>query len=212
MANYFLTPRDRLKLSKGKQSADSTAARYQLLDSVTRFLLNTARRKPLIILFDNLHLADRSSLALLEYFCQQIVGHPVLIVGAYRESEHSTISRVVLHRKAGEQLEIRYRQDLLSHVSQLAHHYFEAAQAGKERKAVVYCRQAAEMANAQRAYGEAAALFDCAHVCLHHWPRLTALQPSRNKLSEHFAKASCWHANVKIRKFCSTVSEKATGQ
>ena len=162
MANYFLTPRDRLKLSKGKQSADSTAARYQLFDSVTRFLLNTARRKPLIILFDNLHLADRSSLALLEYFCQQIVGHPVLIVGAYRESEHSTISRVVLHRKAGEQLEIRYRQDLLSHVSQLAHHYFEAAQAGKERKAVVYCRQAAEMANAQRAYGEAAALFDCA--------------------------------------------------
>lgn len=45
--------RDRLKLSKGKQSADSTAARYQLFDSVTRFLLNTARRKPLIILFDN---------------------------------------------------------------------------------------------------------------------------------------------------------------
>ena len=327
--------RDRLDLPPVQPPSDSTAARYQLFDSVTRFLLNAAKRKPLVILFDNLHLADRSSLALLEYFCQQLVSHPTLVVGAYRDSEldrrhplrpvlnrlsrstgfvrlvlgglsraevaellhvhlgepppapmvdavhkqsggnplfvtevggmlarqlrekklpgagfrfqvpkslrdviatrldtlpvetcqllsvaavlgrefdiaflaelagygagsvaqslqnaesagiieslgqdrfrfhhvlfrevlyaeHNTVSRVMLHHKAGEQLETRHHDDLQTHVSQLAYHFFEAAQAGREHKAVIYCRQAAETAVAQRAYGEAAALFDCA--------------------------------------------------
>jgi predicted ATPase len=79
--------RDRLELSPSSPPSDSTAARYQLFDSVTCFLLNAAKREPIVILFDNLHLADRSTLALLEYFCQQIVSHPILVVGAYRDSE-----------------------------------------------------------------------------------------------------------------------------
>lgn len=327
--------RDRLDLPPGQALVDSAAARYQLFDSVTRFLLNVARRGPLVILLDNLHLADRSSLALLEYFCQQLANHPVLVVGAYRDSElhrrhplrpvlnrlsrsagfsrlvlaglsreeiaellyihlgdppptqmvaavheqsggnplfvtevggmlaqqmqqdklpgtgfhfqipeslrdvitarldtlpgetsnllsiaavlgnefdralltdlsgrhtetvaqalqnaetagvigplgqdrfhfhhvlfrevlyaeHNTLSRVMFHRKAGELIENRHRSELRPHVSQLAYHFFEAAQAGREDKAIIYCRQAAETAVAQRAYGEAAALFDCA--------------------------------------------------
>jgi len=327
--------RDRLKLALSPAPSNTSAARFLLFDAVTRFLLNVAQRKPLIILFDNLHLADPSSLALLEYFCQQIVSHPILVVGAYRESElnhqhplrpvlnglsrstgfiqlvlsglsrievaellhvhlgkpppaplvdsvreqsdgnplfvaevgsmlarrirdeqlpgagfhfetpeslraviearlntlptkvcdllgiaaiagrefdigflaeltksnagslaqslqsaetagiisslgqdkfrfhhvlyrevlyakHSTASRIALHRKAGEQLEASYPNELKAHISQLAYHHFEAAQAGKEKKAVIYCRQAAETAITKRAYVEAVSLFDCA--------------------------------------------------
>ena len=326
---------DRLSLDRVRTPSDSTAARYQLFDSVTRFLLRIAARKSLVLLFDNLHAADRSSLALLEYFCQQIAGNPVLVVAAYRESElyrhhplrpllnrltrnanhlrlplrglsrtevaellhaqvpysvpatvlqavfeqsdgnplfvtevggmlahsqpdspvtsvgfrfnvpeslrevivarlealpdesskllgiaavlgrdfdlatladlaeisaeaatrllqraetagicesqgagryrfshalfrevlygeHSTVGRVTLHRKAGEQLESRYEDDLSPHLSALAHHFFEAAQAGKEQKAIHYCQQAADAARSRRAYGEAVKLLDCA--------------------------------------------------
>jgi DNA-binding CsgD family transcriptional regulator len=322
--------------SRPRQSVTGpSAARYQLFDSVTRFLLSVAKRQPIVILLDNLHYADRSSLALLEYFCQQITSYPVLVLGAYRDSElsrslplrpvlnrlsrgiayaririggltreevaellhayllatppapivdsvyeqsggnplfitevgsmlarqsrdkrlpsagfrfrvpeslrevisarldnlpsdvcrllsiaavigrefdvaflseladsrserlalslqtaenagvisligpdsyrfhhalfrevlyadHSTVTRVMLHRKAGEYLELRYRDDQQDYLSQLAHHFFEATQAGIEHKAVHYCRLAAESAIARRAYSEAVALFECA--------------------------------------------------
>jgi DNA-binding CsgD family transcriptional regulator/tetratricopeptide (TPR) repeat protein len=327
--------RERIALDHSRTASGSVAARYQLFDSVTRFLHRTAARQPLVLLFDNLHAADRSSLALLEYYCQQIAGTSVLVVAAYRESElsrrhplrpvlnqlarsagflrlalaglsrtevaellhsqigyplsaplvaavheqsdgnplfvtevgsmlarrkpnaqltaagfhfkvpeslrevigarldalpaetcnllgiaavlgrefdlrilvklaalrtervvkllhhaeaagvvtaltpgrfrfhhalfrevlyaeHSTIARVSLHRKAGEQLEARYRDDPGSHISELAYHFFEAAQAGREDKAIRYCRQAAESAVGQRAYGEAVSLLGCA--------------------------------------------------
>lgn len=326
---------DRLDLAAEPELPDSASAHNQLSDSVTRFLVNVAGHKPLVLLFDNLHLADRSALALLDYFCQQIANHPILVVGAYRDSElgrrhplrpvlnqlsrstgftrlvldglsrteaaellhahlgeappaplvdavhdqsggnplfvnevagmlarqmsrrslpgpgfhfkvpdslrevittrldqvpaetsrllgiaavlgrefhlaglaelssarenqvpgilqaaesaniitltgpgryqfhhvlfrevlyaeHNTITRVMLHRRAGEQLERRYRDDPAVHVSQLAHHFFESAQAGSQHKAMSYCRQAAEDAMARHAFDQAAALFDCA--------------------------------------------------
>ena len=87
VANILPGLRERLGLPVSQAPPDRTAARYQLFDSVTLFLLNAAKRKPLVILFDNLHLADRSTLALLEYFCQQIVSHPIMVIGAYRDSE-----------------------------------------------------------------------------------------------------------------------------
>lgn len=60
---------------------------YALFDAVTRHLLTVARRDPLIVLLDNLHSADRSSLMLLEYLCQQIAGSPILVIGAYRHAD-----------------------------------------------------------------------------------------------------------------------------
>jgi DNA-binding NarL/FixJ family response regulator len=78
--------RDRLQLAPSRPSADSVAARYQLFDSVTRFLLGLSRRQPLVLLLDNAHLADRSSLLLLEYYCRQITSSRTLVVLAYRAS------------------------------------------------------------------------------------------------------------------------------
>ena len=331
--------KDRLDLDPRPGGSGAPAARYQLYDSVARFLLRAAARAPHVLLFDNLHSSDRSSLALLEYVCQQLIGNPLLIVAAYRESElgrqhplreslgrlgrgagflrlpldglsreevaallhartdypvpetlvrsvhrqsdgnplfvtevgtmlvqdgpesravaggarfrvpeslrevvlarldklpdeisamlataavvgrefdqhtlrdlsgipsrrlmglleraqiasliasvrpghwvfrhalfrevlyedHGTVARAMLHRRAAELLEHRYRDDPGPHLSSLAFHFFEAAQAGREQKAIHYCRLAAEAASAQRAYSEAVTSLDRAlQVC-----------------------------------------------
>jgi DNA-binding CsgD family transcriptional regulator/tetratricopeptide (TPR) repeat protein len=79
--------RDRLALPAARPPADSTAARFQLFDSVTRFLLAYARRRPLVLLFDNAHVADRSSLQLLEYYTRQLARSSALVIVSYRGSE-----------------------------------------------------------------------------------------------------------------------------
>lgn len=327
--------RERITVENLQKSSNGTEARYRLFDSVTRYLLAAASRRPLVLLFDNLQSADRSSLSLLEYFCQQIAGSPILVVTAYRDSElgrrhplrgalntlsrtagflrltlsglsrpevaellysqvespllpafveavynrsdgnplfvtevggmlvrcgldaqpagdrfafkvpenlreviaarldalsdetcellglaavlgrefelaavadlanirvdrarrllhhaeaagivdarasgrhvfnhalfrevlyeeHSTIARVKLHRRAGDQLEARCRDDMVKHLPDLAYHFFEASQTGVTDKAIRYCQQAAKVAASQRAHGEAVALLDCA--------------------------------------------------
>jgi len=70
-------------------SLDSPAARFQLFDAVSRFLLRLSKRRACLILFDNLHIADRSSLALLTHISQRLAGHSILILGAYRDAELS---------------------------------------------------------------------------------------------------------------------------
>lgn len=79
--------RDRLGLPPSRPSVDSAAARYQLFDAVTRFLLAYARRRPLVLLFDNAHRADRSSLQLLAYYCRQLANSPTLVLLSFRGSE-----------------------------------------------------------------------------------------------------------------------------
>ena len=326
---------DLLGIERTNLQSQSPAARYQLFDAVTAFLMRAARRQPIIMLFDNLQLADRSSLALLEHFTHQLAGRPVTVIAAFRDSdldrshplrrslmtlsrsagfvrislrgltrqevaellqlqigyrppasfvdavhtrsdgnplfvvevgemlaqrnpdisvtragfhfrvpnslrdviadrlddlpgrsvallgiaavlgrdfeltalaelaqqserataralepaesagvitverprsyvfthalfrevlyaEHSNVMRANLHRRAGEQLEQRLAADTESRLAELAHHFFESAHVGSEQKAVAYCREAAEAASRQRAYGEAAALLDCA--------------------------------------------------
>lgn len=79
--------RERLRLPASQPPKQTDAARFQLYDSVTRFMLALARRKPLVLLFDNLHLAGRSSLLLLEYYARHLAGTPSLVMAAYRESD-----------------------------------------------------------------------------------------------------------------------------
>ncbi|MDX1556163.1 MAG: AAA family ATPase, partial [Xanthomonadales bacterium] len=67
--------------------SNSPASRFQLFDAVTRLLLGAAKRKPCLMLFDNLNIADRSSLGLLAHFGQQLAGHEVLVLAAYRDDE-----------------------------------------------------------------------------------------------------------------------------
>jgi predicted ATPase len=66
---------------------DSEQARFKLCDACAWFLKNVAGDAPLVLLLDDLHWADRSSLLLLQFLAREIVGARVLVVGTYRDVE-----------------------------------------------------------------------------------------------------------------------------
>ena len=61
--------------------------RFRLFDSVTRFLVNAARDQPLIIVLDDMHCADRSSLLLLEFLAHEVPRARLLVLVTYRDVE-----------------------------------------------------------------------------------------------------------------------------
>ncbi|MCH8095402.1 MAG: ATP-binding protein, partial [Chloroflexi bacterium] len=64
-------------------------ARFRLFDSITTFLKNAAQRQPLMLVLDDLHWADRSSLLLLEFLAREIGTSSLLLVCSYRDVEVS---------------------------------------------------------------------------------------------------------------------------
>ena len=68
---------------------EPSQARFRLFDSITTFLKNAAQRQPLMLVLDDLHWADRSSLLLLEFLVQEIGDSPLLLAGAHRDVEVS---------------------------------------------------------------------------------------------------------------------------
>jgi tetratricopeptide (TPR) repeat protein len=68
-------------------SVGEQQARFRLFDSVTTFLLNASRREPLVVVLDDLHYADRPSLALLEFVAAQLGRARLLVVATYRDTE-----------------------------------------------------------------------------------------------------------------------------
>ncbi len=50
------------------------AARFRLFDSITSFLKNASRSQPLMLVLDDLHWADQSSLLLLEFLARELGG------------------------------------------------------------------------------------------------------------------------------------------
>jgi DNA-binding CsgD family transcriptional regulator len=74
----------------GLQSAaqvDSEQARFRLFDSVASFLGEVASSQPMVVVLDDLHWADRSSLDLLEFTAHEVTARPVLVIGGYRDIE-----------------------------------------------------------------------------------------------------------------------------
>jgi class 3 adenylate cyclase len=67
--------------------ADPDSVRFRLFDAATRFLLGAARLRPLVIVLEDLHAADASSLLLLRFLGEAIDQSPVLVLGSYREGE-----------------------------------------------------------------------------------------------------------------------------
>ena len=65
------------------------SARFLLFDSITTFLKNAAQRQPLMLVLDDLHWADRSSLLLLEFLAREIGASRCLLVCTFRDVEVS---------------------------------------------------------------------------------------------------------------------------
>lgn len=68
---------------------DPAVARFRLHRAVCAYLTGVARRKPLLIVLDDLHDADDETLALLTRLAPELLDAPVLLVATLREGEGS---------------------------------------------------------------------------------------------------------------------------
>jgi tetratricopeptide (TPR) repeat protein len=59
--------------------------RFRFFDSLTTFLQNAARGRPLILIFDDLQWADTPSLLLLQFVAREVPAIPLYLIGTYRD-------------------------------------------------------------------------------------------------------------------------------
>src|SRR5262249_42755054 len=70
-------------------SLDSEQARFRLYDAVGTFLTSAAAAQPLVLVLDDLHWADASSLLLLQFVVRELAEARLLLLGTYRDVEIS---------------------------------------------------------------------------------------------------------------------------
>jgi predicted ATPase len=61
--------------------------RYRLMQAVTSFLSNAAKVKPMLVILEDLHDADKGTLEMLSYVSRNLAGTRLLIIGTYRDVE-----------------------------------------------------------------------------------------------------------------------------
>ena len=66
---------------------DSDQARFRLFDALATLLAAAAERRPLVVVLDDLHWADASSLLALEFVSRALPDVPLLAIAAYRHAE-----------------------------------------------------------------------------------------------------------------------------
>jgi class 3 adenylate cyclase len=71
-------------------ASDPETERYLLFSAVTRLLEQAAAERPMVLVIDDLHWADKPTLAMLEHALSESVGFRLLFLGTYRESDLST--------------------------------------------------------------------------------------------------------------------------
>ncbi|MGH3491694.1 MAG: BTAD domain-containing putative transcriptional regulator, partial [Sciscionella sp.] len=65
----------------------SAAARFQVYDAVSGFLIRYSARRPLLLVLDDLQWADVPSLQLLEFLAARVEPTALLVVGTYRDTD-----------------------------------------------------------------------------------------------------------------------------
>ena len=61
--------------------------RFRLFDAVSQFLIATSKRAPVLLVLDDLHWADKGTIALLRHVARFAPRHRLLLLGAYRDVE-----------------------------------------------------------------------------------------------------------------------------
>ncbi len=75
----------RLGSPKGVSGPDGEQARFRLYDAATRFLVARTGGAPLLLILDDLHWADASSLGLLRFLVGQTTKARMLVIATYRD-------------------------------------------------------------------------------------------------------------------------------
>jgi DNA-binding CsgD family transcriptional regulator len=68
---------------------EAARARFRLFDAMGRFWKRAAEQRPLLLVLDNLHWADASSLRLLEFLAPELAAMRVVVLMTYRDIELS---------------------------------------------------------------------------------------------------------------------------
>ncbi len=79
--------RDRVPDLPLHSTLDGEHAHFRLFNSITTFLRNAAASQPLVLIVDDLHWADKSSLLLLQFLVRELHDARLLVVGTYRDVE-----------------------------------------------------------------------------------------------------------------------------
>ena len=69
--------------------SDPSETRFRLFGSIARFLVQSSRRRPLVLILDDLHRADAPTLRLLEFLIQELTDGRLLVLGTYRDTDVS---------------------------------------------------------------------------------------------------------------------------
>jgi DNA-binding SARP family transcriptional activator len=67
--------------------SDSEDARFRLYDATASFLRRAAEGTPLLVVLDDVHAADQSSLQLLEFVAASLAGAKAIVLASYRDPE-----------------------------------------------------------------------------------------------------------------------------
>lgn len=67
-------------------SADPETARHRLHTAVAGLLVNVSRRRPLVLILDDLHWADRSTMLLVRHLVRATADARLLLIGGYRDT------------------------------------------------------------------------------------------------------------------------------
>jgi archaellum biogenesis ATPase FlaH len=78
--------RERLKV-KLRPQKDPEEERYRLMQAVTSFLTHAAAVKPILVILEDLHAADKGTLEMLTYVSRNLGGARLLVAGTYRDVE-----------------------------------------------------------------------------------------------------------------------------
>ena len=68
-------------------STDADAERYLLFGAVTAVLTDIAATAPVVLVLDDLHWADTSTVLLLRHLVESLGDAEVLVIGAYRDTD-----------------------------------------------------------------------------------------------------------------------------
>ena len=98
-----LLPDTRIPRTSAELEPDEV--RFRVFESVVTFLKNAGEQEPIVIVFDDLHWADKPSLVLLAYLAGEIQTSRLLIVATYRDWEvdapndlSHTVAELARHR------------------------------------------------------------------------------------------------------------------
>src|SRR5262249_1755538 len=70
-----------------EEKGDTDQSRFRLFDALARLLMETAQTQPCMLVLDDLHEADMTSLLFLKFIARLLHDAPLIIIGTYRDGE-----------------------------------------------------------------------------------------------------------------------------